>query len=124
MFQRINFVLFLIFLNACQSGRGPGYSGPIVDPQGVDMTRYQGDLSECQVIAEQVPVGERTAVGAATGAVLGGAVGAVVGNRNTAARGAGVGAIGGGVRGAASGMSERDRVVHNCLRGRGYRILN
>lgn len=124
MLQRITLGVVLLTLMACQSGRGPGYSGPIVDPQGVDMARYQADLSECQVIAEQVPVGERAAVGAAAGAVLGGAVGAVVGNRNTAARGAGVGAIGGGVRGASSGMSERDRVVHNCLRGRGYRVLN
>lgn len=124
MLQRITLGFLLLTLVACQSNRGPGYSGPIIDPQGVDMTRYQADLDECQVIAEQVPVGERAVVGAATGAVIGGAVGAVVGNRNTATRGAGVGAIGGGVRGASSGLSERDRVVHNCLRGRGYRILN
>jgi outer membrane lipoprotein SlyB len=124
MLQRVTLGLCLLTLIACQSGRNAGYSGPIIDPQGVDMARYQTDLSECQAIAEQVPVGERAVAGAATGAVLGGAVGAVVGNRNTAARGAGVGAIGGGVRGASSAMSERDRVVHNCLRGRGYRLLN
>ena len=122
MLQRITLSFFLLSLIACQSG--PGYSGPIIDPQGVDMTRYQTDLSECQNIADQVPVGERAVVGAATGAVLGGAVGAVFGNRNSATRGAGVGAIGGGARGASSGMSERDRVVHNCLRGRGYSVLN
>lgn len=124
MLQRAILGLLLLTLIACQSGRGPGYSGPIVDPQGIDMARYQTDLSECQDIADQVPVGERAVAGAATGAVIGGAVGAVLGNRNTATRGAGVGAIGGGVRGASSGLSERDRVVHNCLRGRGYRILN
>jgi hypothetical protein len=39
-------------------------------------------------------------------------------------RSAGVGAVGGGVQGAASGMRERDQVIHNCLRGRGYRVLN
>lgn len=124
MLQRAFLLLFTVSLVACQSGRGPLYSGPIIDPQGVDMARYQADLTECQAIADQVPVGERAVAGAATGAVIGGAVGAVVGNRNTATRSAGVGAIGGGVRGAASGMSERDRVVHNCLRGRGYRVLN
>lgn len=122
MLQRFILGTVLLTLIACRSG--PGYSGPIIDPQGVDMTRYQADLSECQDIADQVPVGERAVVGAATGAVIGGAIGAVVGNRNTATRGAGVGAIGGGVRGTSSGLSERDRVVHNCLRGRGYRILN
>lgn len=124
MIRRTTLVLLLLTLSACQGNRGPGYSGPIIDPQGVDMARYQSDLSECQSIAAQVPVGGRVVAGAATGAVIGGAVGAVVGNRDTAARGAGVGAIGGGVRGASSGMSERDRVVHNCLRGRGYRVLN
>lgn len=124
MLQRITLGFFLFFLAACQSGRGPGYLGPIIDPQGVDMARYQTDLSQCQDIADQVPVGERAVVGAATGAVIGGAVGAVLGKRSSVPRGAGVGAIGGGVRGASSGMSERDRVVHNCLRGRGYSVLN
>lgn len=124
MLQRVVLGIVFLTLVACQSGRGRGYSGPIIDPQGVDMARYQADLVECQAIADQVPVGERAVTGAATGALIGGAVGAVVGNRNTATRGAGVGAIGGGVQGVSSGMRERDQVVHNCLRGRGYRVLN
>ena len=124
MLYRTSAVLVLCLgLLSCQS-RGPGYAGPIIDTKGVDMTRYQTDLAECQAIADQVPVGERVVVGAATGAVIGGAIGTVVGNHRTATRTAGVGAIGGGVRGASSGLSERDRVIHNCLRGRGYSVLN
>ncbi len=122
----LRFAVYTLSLTlvACQSGRSPAYSGPIIDPQGVDMARYEVDLGECEAIADQVPVADRAIVGAATGAAIGGVFGAVLGNSRTAARGAGVGAVGGGVKGASSGLNERDRVVHNCLRGRGYRLLN
>ena len=53
------------------------------------------------------------AVGAASGAILG-----------DAGTGAGLGAIGGAARSAQIGDREKTRVVHNCLRGRGYRVLN
>jgi outer membrane lipoprotein SlyB len=124
MLKRMLLPVLALGLVACQSGRGPLYSGPIIDPQGVDMGRYQADLTECEAIADQVPVGERAVAGAAVGAAVGGVVGGIMGNRRTAVRSAGVGAVGGGVQGAASGMRERDQVVHNCLRGRGYRVLN
>lgn len=124
MMQRMLLPVLALALVACQSGRGPLYSGPIIDPQGVDMGRYQADLTECQAIADQVPVGERAVAGAAVGAAVGGAIGGIMGNRRTAVRSAGVGAVGGGVQGASSGMRERDQVIHNCLRGRGYRVLN
>ena len=112
MLKRMLLPVLALGLVACQSGRGPLYSGPIIDPQGVDMGRYQADLTECEAIADQVPVGERAVAGAAVGAAVGGVVGGIMGNRRTA------------VQGAASGMRERDQVVHNCLRGRGYRVLN
>jgi uncharacterized protein YcfJ len=124
MLKPILLSTLVLGLAACQSGRGPLYSGPIIDPQGVDMGRYQADLSECQVIADQVPVGERAVAGAAVGAAVGGAIGGIMGNSRTATRSAGAGAVGGGLQGASSGMRERDRVIHNCLRGRGYRVLN
>lgn len=52
------------------------------------------------------------------------ALGAIAGNSGTAERAAGVGGVIGGAKGAGSGLRERDRVVKNCLRGRGYRVLN
>lgn len=55
---------------------------------------------------------------------MGGALGAIAGNSGTAERAAGVGGVIGGAKGAGSGLRERDRVVKNCLRGRGYRVLN
>jgi outer membrane lipoprotein SlyB len=124
MLQRTLLIILVLSLGACQGTRRPGFGGPIIDTQGVDMNRYTADLAECEAFADQVPVAERAAAGAAAGAVVTGAIGAVLGNSDTAARGAGAGAIGGAVRGTASGLRERNMIVHNCLRGRGYRVLN
>jgi hypothetical protein len=35
-----------------------------------------------------------------------------------------VGAVTGGLRGTQAGLRESERVVKQCLRGRGYRVLN
>lgn len=120
-------LMVMVLLAGCRApgGNGGGVLGdPIVDLQGVDPAAYERDRAECEQYAAQVGVAERTAAGAAVGAAVGAAAGAVLGNSRTAERGAGVGAIGGGVRGAASGVRERRQVLHNCLRGRGYRVLN
>tara|TARA_Y200000002_G_C22323471_1_gene513581 strand:+ start:30 stop:401 length:372 start_codon:yes stop_codon:yes gene_type:complete len=98
---------------------------PIIDRKGVDMSRYYTDKAECQAYSDEVRIGEKVARGAVGGAVVGGAIGAIV-NRgpDSAERGAGVGAVTGGVRGAQEGVRESERVVKQCLRGRGYRVLN
>ena len=67
---------------------------------------------------------QKAAGGVVAGAVVGGVLGAIVGNSSTAARGAGVGAMTGGVGGAGSTHQERQLVVKNCLRNRGYKVLN
>ncbi|MEH6542201.1 YMGG-like glycine zipper-containing protein [Halopseudomonas sp.] len=96
----------------------------IIDTHGVDMQQYYQDMDDCQSFAAQVPVAEKATTTAVGGAVLGGVLGAIVGNSSTAAKGAGVGAVTGGLRGTSSGYRERDRVVKNCLQGRGYGVLN
>ncbi len=96
----------------------------IIDTKGVNMAHYEADLAQCREYSGQVAVGEKTAKGAASGAVVGGAIGAVVGNSKDVARGAGIGAITGGARGVSQGEQDKVRVVKNCLRGRGYRVLN
>jgi outer membrane lipoprotein SlyB len=93
----------------------------IIDRKGVDMSRYEQDLSECRSYASEVQTGKKVAKGAASGAVVGGLVGAITGD---AGKAAGVGAVGGGARGANEGSREEVQVVKNCLRGRGYRVLN
>ena len=96
----------------------------IIDNQGVDMRQYYRDTEDCRSFATQVPVAEKATTSAVGGALVGGVLGAIVGDSSTAAKGAGVGAVTGGIKGTSSGYRERDRVVKNCLRGRGYRVLN
>lgn len=96
----------------------------IIDTKGVNMAQYNRDLSECTSYAEQVDVGTQAAGRALAGAAVGAAIGAAVGNSDTAQRGAGVGAIAGGTRGAGSAQREKQGVVRNCLRNRGYAVLN
>ena len=121
---RMGIVVALAALAAACAGHRHDSGDVIVDTRGVDMHAYHHDLEECRAYADQVGVGRRAAGGALAGAVVGGAVGAIAGNSDTAERAAGVGGVIGGAKGAGSGLRERDRVVKNCLRGRGYRVLN
>jgi outer membrane lipoprotein SlyB len=97
----------------------------IIDTRGVNMAQYEDDLAQCEKYSDQVQVGKKAAKGAASGAAVGGAIGAVDGKRGRdAGEGAAVGAIAGGVKGLNEGERDQVRVVKNCLRGRGYRVLN
>jgi len=55
--------------------------------------------------------------------VVGGAIGSVSKGRD-AGEGAAIGAITGVTKGLSDGERDKVRVVKNCLRGRGYRVLN
>jgi len=94
---------------------------PIVDMRGVDPVLYQQDLADCKVYTRQIQTEVGVAKGAAGGAAVGGAVGAISGDT---AKGAGIGAVAGGAKSAQLNEREKQQVVKNCLRGRGYRVLN
>ena len=111
-------------LTGCGSIEDVTGNHPIIDTQNVNLSQYNNDLVACQVYADQVQIAQKATSGAVTGAVLGSVFGAVLGNSNTAQRGTGVGAVGGGARGFEDGIRERERVIKNCLIGRGYRVLN
>ena len=97
---------------------------PIVDTKGINPQVYEADLQDCYIFADEEQAGRKILAGAATGAVVGSVIGAAAGNSETAKRGAGVGAASGALSGTSNGMQERQRVVRNCLVGRGYRVLN
>ncbi len=102
---------------------------PIVDTKGQDTARYQQDLYECRQYAEQVSPAGNAAVGglggAAGGAALGAIVGAITGSAGTgAALGAATGGAVGVAGGAYKGVNDQQRIINNCLRGRGYSVLN
>ena len=96
-------------------------SKPIVDTYNVDMVQYQKDLAECQDIAEQVESGKITASSAAFGAGVGAAYGVIGGGIGT---GAATGAVTGGAGGLLKQDNEKAMVAKNCLRYRGYAVLN
>ena len=95
---------------------------PVIDPAGVDMAQYEADVAECEQIAEQVD--QKAGQQAAEGAVVGGLIGAIVGGSDGAVTGAGVGAVSGGASGSIDTQQEKSKVVKNCLRNRGYQVLN
>ena len=123
--MRVVLLLSLSLLLAGCANNRSFMDEPIIDRKGVDMAKYAIDKDECQQYAAEVRQGEKVARGVIGGAVVGGAIGAIV-NRgsNSAERGAGVGAVTGGVRGTQEGIREQEKVVKQCLRGRGYRVLN
>jgi outer membrane lipoprotein SlyB len=108
--------LSALLLAGCSSA-----PGPIIDTKGVNMAHYEADLEDCEGYAEQIKIERGVAKGTVAGGAVGAATGAVLGDTG---KGAGVGAIGGAARSAQRGDQEKFRVVKNCLRGRGYRVLN
>ena len=115
--------LFIFTAVLCLAAACTTTSEIIIDEKHANMSRYEDDLADCELYAEQVAVGEKTARGAASGGAIGGAVGAVS-SRHSTGEGAAIGAITGGARGLNAGERDKVRVVKNCLRGRGYRVLN
>ncbi|MBT8048562.1 MAG: glycine zipper family protein [Xanthomonadales bacterium] len=96
-------------------------SKPIVDTYNTDMVQYEKDLAQCEQIAEQVATGEITAKSAAFGAGVGAAYGVIGGDIGAAAA---TGAVSGGAGGLLKSDNEKAKVTKNCLRYRGYAVLN
>jgi outer membrane lipoprotein SlyB len=119
--SRLKILIGLVLAGLISACSSPG-SEIIIDPSYVDRAQYEQDLAECERLAEQVKqkAGER----AVRGAVIGGAIGAIWGGDRSVERGAGVGAVSGAAKGAAATEREQQRVIKNCLRNRGYTVLN
>lgn len=96
---------------------------PIVDMQGVNRQQYRQDLMECKQYAAQVNTARAAATRGAIGAAVGGVIGAIVGDHHTAQKIGGVGAVSGTARGAQKAENRKERVLKNCLKGRGYKVL-
>ena len=123
--MRVFLVLIMVLWMTGCAGNRTFVDEPIIDRKGVDMSRYYADKAECEVYANEVRRGEKIVRSAVGGAVVGGAIGAIVSRgTNAAERGAGVGAVSGGVGGAREGIRETEQIVKQCLRGRGYNVLN
>ena len=113
----LSLVISMITLTSCAR-----HAQVIIDPEGVDMGLYRADLVECQNIARQVE--SKVGQGIVGGAIVGAIAGTIVGGSRTADKTAKLGALSGGLQGGASTRQERIRVIKNCMRNRGYRVLN
>lgn len=98
-----------------------GTPRPIVDTQDTDPDQYRVDLAACEMYGDEVDIAGAVARSAVVGAAVGAAMGAVMGDAGPAA---GWGAIGGGSGAGLEDARVRQTVVKECLRGRGYRVLN
>jgi len=111
----------ILLLSACASK-------PIIDPKGVDMVQYQADLEDCVLVAEQVQTGKTIAksagAGAAAGAALGVVTSVITGDASAIGYSAAYGGVGGGTAGAFEADNEKAQIIKNCLRNRGYAVLN
>jgi hypothetical protein len=113
-------------LCACATTNPPQAAAPVMDLKRVNPAKYEKDLGECRVIADAA-VGRKQAPASATQKVKTGVVGvAKAGVRTVAKTGVNV------VQGAPTFVKEltgdtaadRSRViVSNCLKGRGYAVL-
>ena len=105
--------------------------------QVVDYNQYQVDLQQCEGLAVQnqpdAPQRESVAGTAVKGAAVGATAGAVSGRSGSKAakKGAGVGVIAAASRNSrnrraasANASAQTDQIVKNCMRGRGYNVLN
>lgn len=102
----------------------PSQYRPIIDAKGVDPSRYEQDLRECQQYAYQIDSANTTATNAAIGAGVLGVLAAVLGgNRYEVGQWAAAGAITGGVSGAAAAAQTQVDIIRNCMLGRGYKVL-
>lgn len=102
-----------------------------------DYTQYQTDLQQCEGLAVQnqpgAPQRESVAGTAVKGAAVGAAAGAISGGSGSKAakKGAGIGVIAAAGRNSrerrqsgSNAKTQTDQVVKNCMRGRGYNVLN
>lgn len=99
----------------------PTYYVPVVDLKDRNQDQYNVDVAECHLLARQRASGGE---GAAAGAVAGALLGAVIAPDGYKASFARDGAVFGGLGGATRAMSGRERIVRNCVSGRGYNVLD
>lgn len=116
-FLLLPIIITLLAINGCAR-----HAKIIIDPKGIDMGLYQSDLADCQHLADQVE--PKVAEGVVGGAVLGAIFGGIVGGHRTSIKTAKIGALSGGISAGGAEMHEREKVIKNCLRNRGYQILN
>lgn len=114
-------ILSVSLLSGCSAMQTGAAHRPIID--GPINAKYESDLAQCQTAAENrsyfnSEVQQDALIGTAVGALVGagGDTGSIVG-------GAAAGAVIGGGSSALDTRTERKNIVINCMRSRGYKVL-
>jgi uncharacterized lipoprotein NlpE involved in copper resistance len=93
---------------------------PMIDVKGVDGAKYEQDLSECRAYAQRINPQSEAIIGAVIGALLvAGSVALALDSGDYL----GVGAFAGAAKGGGNAVAAQRKAVHQCLRGRGYSVL-
>ena len=96
----------------------------IIDTRGVDESVFKKDYSECSDFAKNIDLTERTLKQGAVAGATGAAVGAIIGGEEAAKKIGGSAAVLNAVEANLDGRSEQAKIIKNCLRGSGYKVLN
>ena len=96
----------------------------IIDTRGVDESVFEKDYSECSDFAKNIDLTEKTLKQGAVAGATGAAVGAIIGGEEAAKKIGGSAAVLNAVEANLDGRNEQAKIIKNCLRGRGYKVLN
>jgi hypothetical protein len=118
---KLSIVPALCLVAAC-ANTGANYTPVIDGPVGPN---YSNDLAQCQALAASgATVDGSTAGAAAAGAGLGAASSVILNdNSDDLGRAAAVGALAGVTSDVINKNANRETIVKNCMRGRGYRVV-
>ncbi len=111
----------VLLIAACQN-TGANYT-PVID--GPVNPNYNYDLAQCRQLAASQPMlnGDTAMTSAATAGVAAAGT-AVISNKGHNVRNAGlVGALAGVGASALQNNQNRESIIANCMRGRGYRVV-
>ena len=121
---------FFLYLNLCfviscvQTDLSDRNDVAIIDTRGVDESVFKKDYSECSDFAKNIDLTERTLKQGAVAGATGAAVGAIIGGEEAAKKIGGSAAVLNAVEANLDGRKEQAKIIKNCLRGRGYKVLN
>lgn len=110
--------------NTPGAGYGKNYT-PVVDTLGVDKARYDKDLGDCRQFAGIIDAEKAAMQGMIGGMLFGALLGGAIGHNNGMTNYGAVAGGGAGLGAAANrATNHQERILINCMAGRGYRTLD
>ncbi|WP_421885186.1 hypothetical protein [Methylibium sp.] len=98
----------------------------MIDLHNVDGTRYINDLNACRDYSASIDANKEALGGLIAGMLLGAALGASIGGGDGRVMEAGAtsGALAGSSAQGNKALGRQERIISNCMAGRGYRVID